>query len=141
MNAIELIWECAKQEPQHIVLPEGADPRTVVAAYKIVQQGLGRVTVLGNRDQITGLCKDNAIEMERFEVIDPVNSPLLDGFIRTYRELRQGKQTLTADEARQVMTDEVAFGAMMVRNGHADGLVAGATHATADIRPQRPGAA
>ena len=43
---------------------------------------------------------------------------------------------MTADEARKIMKDPVFYGTMMVHKGHADGLVSGARHSTADtIRP------
>ena len=38
-----------------IVLPEGEDPRTIVAATKIIEEGLAKIVILGNPDEFTML--------------------------------------------------------------------------------------
>lgn len=133
MNAIKLIWERARQKPQHIVLPEGLDPRTVKAAETIVREKLGKVTVLGPRDKIAALCREQGVKMDGFAVEDPAQSPLLDEFIDRYVEMRKSKKPVTPDEARSVLLEDVAFGAMMEHTGRVDGLVAGAVHPTANV--------
>ncbi len=42
----------AKADLKTIVLPEGEDPRTIVAATKIIEEGLAKVVILGNPDEI-----------------------------------------------------------------------------------------
>jgi len=133
MNAIELIWERARKHPQHVVLPEGLDSRTVKAAEKIVREGLGKVTVLGPRDKVAALCREQGVKTDGFAIEDPARSPLLEEFIATYVEMRKGKKPVTPDEARQVLLEDIAFGAMMEHTGRLDCFVSGAIHATADI--------
>ena len=132
-KAIDLIWQHAKAQPQHIVLPEGRDPRTVRAAAKIVAEKLARVTVVGNTAAVTALAKQEGVSTAGWEVADPQTSPLTAGFARDYVAMRRGKQELTEEAARAVVSEELHFGAMLVRAGHCDGFVSGAAHATADI--------
>ena len=40
----------AKADLKTIVLPEGEDPRTIVAATKIIEEGLAKIVILGNPD-------------------------------------------------------------------------------------------
>ncbi len=133
MNAIELIWERAKKHPQRIVLPEGLDPRTVKAAEKIAREGLGKATVLGPRDQIQALCKQETVNSELFAIEDPATSDLLEEFVAKYVEMRKNKKPVSSDEARQVVVDPPAFGAMLVNTGRVDGFIAGAVYTTADV--------
>src|SRR5256885_1036591 len=52
MSILEQIRQRAASNPQHIVLPEGEDPRTVVAASSAARQRLARITVLGDEDKV-----------------------------------------------------------------------------------------
>ena len=113
----------AKARPQRIVLPEGADPRTVEAAASVAAQGIAEVTVLGD---------PAAIEVPGATVVDPRTSPERDRYAQALVELRK-KKGLTLDDAYKLLDDELYFGVMMVKLGDADGMVAGACHATGDV--------
>ena len=52
MSAIEKIKAKARADVKHIVLPEGTEPRTVQASAKILKEGVARVTLLGNPDEV-----------------------------------------------------------------------------------------
>jgi phosphate acetyltransferase len=132
-KAIALIWERAQANLQHIVLPEGGDPRTVKAAAKITAEKLARVTVVGQPDAVAALAKKEGVSTAGWEVVDPRTSPLTDEFAQTYVEMRKGKQALSHADARQIIAEELHFGAMLVRQGLCDGFVSGAAHATADV--------
>ncbi len=58
MNILERIRQRAAADPQHIVLPEGEDPRTVVAASICVRDRLARVTVLGDEEKIRAASRE-----------------------------------------------------------------------------------
>ena len=47
--------------------------------------------------------------------------------------MRTSKKPVSEEDAVRTIKDELGFGAMMVRAGHADGMVAGAANATADV--------
>jgi len=132
-KSIDLVWERARAQPQHIVLPEGGDRRTIVAAAKITAEKLTRITVVGQPDAVAALAKKEGVSTAGWEIVDPLTSELTDSFAWTYAEMRKGKQELSYDEARKIITEEMHFGSMMVRKGLCDGLVSGAAHATADV--------
>ena len=52
MSVIETIREKAKTDVKHIVLPEGSEERTVQAAQRITEQGIARVTLIGDPGEI-----------------------------------------------------------------------------------------
>ena len=116
----------AKADLKTIVLPEGEDPRTIVAATKIIEEGLAKIVILGNPDEI---------DVPGVEVIDPKTSDKHEAYAAKFAELR-AKKGVTIEQAREQMNDNTYFGTMMVKMGDADGLVSGACHSTADtLRP------
>ncbi|MEX1382710.1 phosphate acetyltransferase [Lutibacter sp.] len=121
----------AKQQRKHIVLPEGNDDRIITAAARLVQMDIVDLTVLGDYDKIVdsitrlGL----TVDINKFNIIDPVSSDYFKDFANTLFELRKNKG-LTIDMAEDLMGDVSYFGTMMVYKGLADGMVSGAAHTT-----------
>ena len=52
MSAIDKIKAKAKANVKHIVLPEGTEPRTVQASAQILAEGVAKVTLIGNVDEV-----------------------------------------------------------------------------------------
>ena len=63
MDILERIRQRAASRPQHIVLPEGNDPRTVVAAAHCVNQRLARITLLGDEATIRATARENNLDL------------------------------------------------------------------------------
>ena len=125
-NFLQRMKETAKKDVKTIVLPEGEDPRTVEAAKKIVAEGLAKLVILGD---------PNEIKVEGVEVVDPKTSDRHEAYAEKFAELR-AKKGVTIEQAREQMNDNTYFGTMMVKMGDADGLVSGACHSTANtLRP------
>ncbi len=127
---LEKLRQRAAAEPQHIVLPEGEDPRTVVAAGLCSEQRIARITILGNEEKIRALAQANNVRMGGVEVIDHRRAPDFEKMASLFHEMRRAKG-LMADEARAAIEDPLYYGNLMVRTGRADGSVAGATNTTA----------
>ncbi|HJZ80654.1 MAG TPA: phosphate acetyltransferase [Pyrinomonadaceae bacterium] len=130
MSILDQIRQRAAATPQHIVLPEGEDPRTVVAAGEIARQRLARVTVLGNEEKIRSAARDAGTDLGSVELIDHVRAADFEKMVSLLYEARRAKG-LTMDEARTALRDPLYYGDLMVRAGRADGSVAGATNTTA----------
>ena len=130
MSILDNIKGRAKSNPQHIVLPEGDDERTLRAARMVVDQGIARVTVLGDEKKIAEIARSAGINLGGIPVIDFKRSADFDKYVSLFHESRRAKG-LTQDEARKTLGDPLYFGNMMVRDGKADGSVAGATNTTA----------
>jgi len=125
----------AKSNKQHIVLPEGEDSRVLKAAEILLRREVVDLTLLGNEDKIFDKAKSLGLHLEKARVIDPRSAVEFDDYVETYYELRKAKG-ITKDNAKDIMADLNFFGTMMIYKGHADGMVSGAVHTTADtIRP------
>ena len=135
MNLMETLKDKARLNPRRIVLPEGDEPRTVKAAALITEQKLARVILLGNREKIEAVAREQQADVSQVASVDPETSADFEAYTQAYYELRKAKG-VTADVARRIMKDPIFFGTMMVHKGQADGLVSGAQHSTGDtIRP------
>ena len=133
MKFLEQICERAKADKKTIVLPEGNDTRTLLAAQMIVSQGIANVIVLGDAKNI--IEHGEEINLSGVTVIDPLKYGRFEEFANDFYEMRKAKG-MTIEKAREQMKDVLYFGVMMVKKGMADGMVAGAVHSTANtVRP------
>lgn len=134
MGFIDVIKEKAVQDKKTIVLPEGMDKRTWIAAEKAVKEGLANIIVLASEEEV----KANAegIDLSGITIIDPKNSEKKDAYIDLFYELRKAKGLTREEAEKTALTDYTYFGTLMIKAGDADGLVSGACHSTANtLRP------
>jgi len=117
----------ARQSNKHVVLPEGSDPRTWEAARQTVSQGIARLTVLASPADVP-----DEFDQASVTIIDPAASELTEELADGLFELRQAKG-LTREQAAELILNPLYFGAMMVKAGKADGMVAGAVNSTSDV--------
>lgn len=129
MQVLERIRARASADLQHIVLAEGEDERTIRAASMCAAERLAQITLIGSPDAIRDKALQIGVDLTGVSILDHLRSLEVDRYAERYQEARRAKG-VTANEARQQMTDPLYFGNMMVREGHADGSVSGATHTT-----------
>lgn len=133
MSAMEQIRAKAIRSAKHIVLAEGSEERTVQAASQIVAQGIARITLVGNGDDIRLNAERLHVCLEGVAIADPATDPRTEAFAANLYDLRKQKG-LTSEAAKALVTENpLYFATMMVKQGEADGMVAGAIHATADV--------
>lgn len=133
MNFIDSIKERAKNNIKTIVLPESMDERVLKAAVRATDEGLARVVVIGDIEEIK---KFNIEGTERIEVINPSTYSDTENMVNELYILRKDKG-LTYDAATNLLhNDYMYFACMLVKLGKADGVVSGACHHTSDtFRP------
>lgn len=134
MHLMDAIKEKAAKNLQTVVLPESYDERMLFAAQKIVEQGLAKVVILGNPDEVLASAQAKGVNLSGVAIEDPASSPKLPGYIDALVELRKSKG-MTREEAEKTLTakDNLYFAGMMVRQGDAGGEVAGATSTTGNV--------
>ena len=133
MAIIDKIKAKAKADVKHIVLPEGEEIRNVQAAVMIRDQGLAKLTLLGNPAKVKEVAA--GADLTGIDIIDPADSDKAPLYAATLYDLRKAKG-MTEEEAAKKVADPMYYGIMMVKLGDADGLVSGAIHSTGDmLRP------
>ncbi|MBO5772919.1 MAG: phosphate acetyltransferase [Clostridia bacterium] len=113
-----------------IVLPEGEDIRVISAAQQIAKEGFVKLVVLGDENQIAEKAK--GYDLSGVEIINPKKSPRLQEYADFLYELRKEKG-VTPEKALELVSDVMYYAVMMVKCGHADGMVGGAVHSTSDL--------
>ena len=135
MSFLEEIKQRAKTQIKTIVLPEATDIRILKAAETVKQEGYAKTILIGDEEQVRKIAKQNTIDIEGIEIIDPLKSERTQEYAQKLFELRKAKG-MTEEQAQKLVLDPVYFGMMMVKNEDADGLVSGACHSTSDtLRP------
>ena len=128
---IEELKEQARMLGKRIVLPEGSDDRTLLAAAALHQQRLACVTILGSNDLVQKRAVELGLKLGEIPIVNPDAAPYLDRLASSYYEKMRAKG-ITKDEALRQVRQPLYFGAMMVGDGMVGGSVAGATNTTAD---------
>ena len=135
MSFIEEIKNRAKQQIKTIILPEATDIRILKAAQIINKEKYAKVALIGNKEEIERLIKENNLELGDTQIIDPAESDKTSEYAKELYELRKAKG-MTEEQAQKLILEPIYYGMMMVKLNHADGLVSGAAHSTADtLRP------
>nr|WP_300006317.1 phosphate acetyltransferase [Tissierella sp.] len=131
MGFIENIKDRAKNKVQTIVLPEALDIRTLQAAEEILREKIADIILIGSEKEI--MEKADGLDISGAKIVDPNSFDEMDAYVELFAELRS-KKGMTTEKAREILLeDELYLGVMMVKKGRADGMVAGAANATADV--------
>src|SRR5487761_435112 len=131
-NIIQRLRQEARENPRRIVLFEGAEGRTLLAAEVLESEGLARPVLLGSEDQIRTKLLDMGISLSKTQIIDPASSTKLRAYARLLYERRRSRG-MTESEALDAAKIPHLFAGLMVASGDADGAVGGALLPTADV--------
>lgn len=136
MEILQQMQKRAQQHPQRIVLPEGDEPRTLEAANIILRDHVANIILIGKTEVIQKMAADNQYQyIKHATIFDPASDPKMSEYTRLLYELRK-KKGMTEEEAARKAQDPLYLGCLMIKNGDADGELAGARGTTADtIRP------
>lgn len=131
-SLIESIKTKSKSLKKHIVLPDATDERVLKAARTCTDESIALITLVGKELEIRALAEKHTISLTGIRIADPERSERMSDFSHVYFNLRKAKG-VTFEDAQSVMKRSLFFGAMMVREGLADGSVAGSLSTTADV--------
>ena len=115
MNAVDKIKEKAKTKARKVVLPEGTESRVVKAAEQIISEKLASVTLVGDRKEIERAAKETGADISGAELVEPTSSPLFDTYVAEFVEMRK-KKGITEAQARELLANNLYFGAMLVKH-------------------------
>jgi len=128
---LQKIRERAAADLQHIILPEGEDARTLRAAEICSREQIAKITLIGNEEKVRALAAGAGTNLNGIEILDHRASNHDFGkMAELYHQMRRAKG-VTLEEAEQTVKDPLYYANLLVREGKADGSVAGATNTTA----------
>ena len=118
---------------QRIVLPESTEPRTLTAADRILADGVADIILIGNSEEIMACAAKLGLQhIDRAKVVNPHDEAVVEKYGALFYELRKAKG-ITLDEARVKAQDPLYLGCLIIKNGDADGQVAGAQNTTGNV--------
>lgn len=129
MNIVEKFIAKAQENPARIVYPEATDPRILKAVVQVREQGIAHPILVGNLEQIHLVAKEHGCDINGIEIIDSKADVRLDTYAQAYASNRDLREAI----AKKLVRKPLSFGGMMVREGAADGMVAGVATATSIV--------
>lgn len=133
MNLIEEIIARAKANTQRIVLPEGTEPRTLEAANRLIEEGVADILLLGNNEEILSIAASKGwTHIEKATIIDPKQHDKKQQYTDLLLELRK-KKGMTPEQAAKLVENPLYLACLMIKNGDADGEIAGAQNTTGNV--------
>ncbi|MFA8436313.1 MAG: phosphate acetyltransferase [Marinifilaceae bacterium] len=133
MDLLQKIKENAKKHNKRIVLPEGAEERTLQAADILLDEKIAQIILIGNPGEIKAEAERlNLKNIDKATVVDPLNHDKMEQYADILVELRK-KKGMTKEKAMEQIKDPLYLATLMIKNGDADGEVAGALNATGDV--------
>lgn len=136
MELLEQLKQRAHDNLRRIVLPEGDEPRTIEAADRLLADQSAELILIGDAEKIHAMAAEKGLtHIGKATIVNPETDPKMPIYADLLYELRKNKG-MSHEEAEQKAKDPLYLGCLMIKNGDADGEVAGARGTTADtIRP------
>lgn len=133
MELLEKIKDNARKYKKRIVLAEGTEERTLKAADEIIREGLAQLILLGKPADILASAEKLGLKhISQATLVDPESHDKKEAYADLLVELRKSKG-MTKEQALKLVTDPLYLATLMIKNGDADGEVAGAINATGDV--------
>lgn len=133
MGVLKEIRDRASKLGKTIVLAEGFEERVIEAAARVTREGVAKVILLGDQDDIARKAEQMGnIDLTGITIIDPLKSDKREQYIKEFTELRKSKG-MTLEQASELMKDNLYFGTMMLKMEDADGMVAGSVYTTSEV--------
>lgn len=134
MDIFESLAERAKANKRRIVLPESLEARTLEAASKVLEMGLAEIILLGKKQEIEAKAAEMGLKgIDKATIFDVGSDPKAEEYVQLLYGLRKNKG-MSEDEAHKLVFENPLYlASLMVKNGDADGEVAGAMNATSNV--------
>ncbi len=133
MNLLEQMFDKAKANVRRIVLPEGTEIRTLKAANQVLNDGLASLILIGSKEEILKIASENGLEhINKAQILDPETDEKMTVYTEILYNLRKSKG-MTEDEAIKTAKNPLYLACLMIKNGDADGELAGAQNTTGNV--------
>ena len=133
MNLIDKMIQRAKANKQRIVLPEGTEERTLRAADELLSDEIANIVLIGDPNVIKNKAQQIGLtNINKADIINPKEHNKKVVYIDMLVELRKNKG-MTPEKASKLVEEPLYLSCLMIKNGDADGEIAGAQNTTGDV--------
>jgi len=127
MDLLNKLFDIARHRNRKIVLPEGDDGRIIAAAARLAREGIASPILLGSAVEITRLAGQHNLSLAGVAIADPRSDARLQSYGSALSRFRE---SMTPSMATRLASKPLYFAGMMLREGHADAMVAGCANPT-----------
>ncbi len=133
MDLLQQMMNRAKSNLQRIVLPEGIEERTLKAADILLNEGIAKIILIGAKAEIEAKATSYGLKnIAKATIVDSATDERMPIYANLLFELRKSKG-MSMQQAAELAKDPLYLGCLMIKNGDADGEVAGAMNATGNV--------
>lgn len=133
MKLLDEIMLRAKSNPQRIVLPEGTELRTLKAADIILKEKAADLILIGDENKIMEIAAEHQLSyVKEATIVNPETDEKISLYADMLYDIRKSKG-MTQEEALILAKDPLYLACLMIKNGDADGELAGAQNTTGDV--------
>jgi len=133
MDLMQRIIARAQANKQRIVLPEGTEERTIKAADRLIADGVADIILIGNSVEIESVAAKHKLKnIKKAKIVDPLSHEKKSDYTKLLFEIRKNKG-LTLEQAEVLVENPLYLGCLMIKNGDADGEIAGARNTTGNV--------
>lgn len=124
---IRYIKDKAKSDIQKVVIAQAENYNMLKAAEIIINEGLAKPILLGNKNLIHQIIEENKLELPGIEIIDPKSDDEKERRLEFAELLYQKRQRfgVTHKTAEDMIMHRNYFAPLLVESGYADAMVSG----------------
>ena len=132
MTLIEKLIEDAKAAPaRRVALPECEAAKTLLAARRVLDEGVGTPVLVSPRDVIEATAAEAGVSLEGMEIVDSADEAAADALAERY--MAGGARLLSAKGTRRKIKSPMWYAMVMEELGDVDCTFCGHTNTTGDV--------
>lgn len=113
-------------------MPEGSERRTIQAADRLIGDDVAHIILLGDPEEIAELASElNLKHIKSAAIIDPKTTIKRNLCKSAFPA--SAEKGMTPEKAAELVEDPLYLACLMIKNGDADGEIAGAQNFTSDV--------
>lgn len=128
---IEKLIEDAKGAPKRVALPECEAEKTLLAARRVLDEGIGTPVLVSPRSVIEETAARAGVSLEGMEIVD--NTDEAEADVLAERYMAGGPRLISAKGSRRKIKNPMYYAMMMEELGDVDCTFCGHTNTTGDV--------
>ncbi len=128
MKPLFQMAKCAESDTKRIVYAEGEEERVLRAVQVVVDEKLARPILIGRPEVLNSRIERFGLRLkmgEHFDVINPDKDDNYRDYWQTYYQMTMRKGVTEPYAKLEMRRRHSLIGAMMIKKGHADGMICG----------------
>lgn len=133
MTLFERLTKRAQENLRRLVLPESLEPRTLKAADRVIELAVADVIFVGHKEEIIAKAQELGLNnIAKASFVNQDDKEFTEKYAELFKKLRE-KKGVTIEQAREQVRNPLYLGCLMIKNGDADAMVAGALSPTSHV--------